>query len=377
MNLTREYLLSAYPDTSEVFDNAVERTLNRIRFEAALESRRAGHIQIKRILGWGLALLLLLAGVLGIAEGVRRGVFDFLLGREGVLPEAADLALNDTATMQVGDTEIRITESVFDGATLRFVMSIVCKDMDRPVEEEELWDMESEFGQYLQKDGVIALGSFDWFTVDGVEYSMTSGSGGENVAGSGNGEALIYFELKLTSTEGIEVPEGDFTVGLPVLSYAIKNLRDGVSREEAQMLLPVKRLPMESIRDIAPKEPQPMGSGTVTVLEARLSPIKVYITLRVDFPEDTDLAESIPAITQWGEFTLVDAQGQEICPPGGYVWGWGVPADETDEQRHLWMQGEFYPAESYPDEIYLAPIGPYGEDGAWSGDMNLAVRLAP
>ena len=377
MNLTREYLLSAYPDGSEVFDNAVERTLNRIRFEAALESQRAGHIQIKRILSWGLALLLLLAGVFGIAEGVRRGVFDFLLGREGVLPEATDLALSDTAFMQAGDTEIRVTESVFDGATLRFVMSIMCKGMDRPITEEELWDMESEFGQYLQKDGVIALGSFDWFTVDGVEYSMTSGSGGENVAGNGNGEALIYFELKLTSTEGIDVPEGDFTVGLPVLSYAIKNLRDGVSREEAQMFLPVKRLPMESIRDIAPKEPRPMGSGTVTVLEARLSPIKVYITLRVDFPADTDLAESVPAIAQWGEFALVDAKGQEICPPGGYVWGWGVPADETDGQRHLWMQGEFYPAESYPDEIYLAPIGSYGEGDAWGGDMNLAVRLAP
>ncbi len=374
MELSREYLLSAYPESSEVFDIAVERTLDRIRFEAALEREKTRRVQVKRILGWGFALLLLLAGVLGVAEGIRRGVFDFLWGREHVLPEATELAKKDTVSLLVGDTLLKVTDSVFDGATLRFVMSVQCLNLEKPLAEEEMWDPESEFWKQLQKDGVIALGSFDWFTVDGVEYTMTSGSGGENAVGPGNGEALIYFELKLTSTEGVEVPAGDFTVGLPVRQYELPGFREGVPRMESQMFLPVARLPMESIRDVAPVGPQPLGPGTATIIEARLSPIKVYTTLRIDFPATVPQAEAKAYIDAWGDYGLVDKEGGEVCPSSGMVWGWGTPPGETDESRHLWMQSEFPPAASYPDELYLAPIHTDPE-GQRQGDMDKAVKL--
>lgn len=375
MNLSREYLLSAFPESTEMFDLAVDRALDKIRLDAALQRERARHIQVKRVLGWGLALLLLLAGMLGVAEGVRRGVFDFLIGREDVLPQATELTKTDTATLLVGDTMLRVTDSVFDGATLRFVMSVQCQTMDRPITEEEMWDPDSEFGRQLQKDGVIAMNSFDWFTVDGVEYTMTSGSGGENAPGMEDGEALIYFELKLTSTEGVEVPEGDFTVGLPVIRYQIHGFVEGVPRMESRMFLPVKPLPMDSIRDVAPEGPQPMGQGTATIIEARLSPIKVYTTLRIDIPPSVPEQEARAYIDAWGEYALVDKDGNEVCPAGGSVWGWGVPYGETDASRHLWIQSEFPPAENYPEEIYLAPVGFYAEGGEWGADMDMAVKL--
>lgn len=371
MDLTREKLLSAFPKDSPIFDMAVDRALSRIRFEASL--RRLQPPRLKPILSWGLALLLLLAGVLGVAEGIRLGIFDFLIGAQDTLPEAKDLSRTDTSFLQVGGTQLRITESLFDGATLRFVMSVACQEIDHPLSEDELWNQESAFGKQLAKDGVIALGSFDWFTVDGVEYSMTGGSGGENVPGSGNGEALIYFELKLTSTEGVEVPEGDFTVGVPVRQYAMRDLVPGVSREEAQMFIPVTRIPMESIADVAPKGPQPMGKGTLTVTEARLSPIKVYTTFRLDFPAEVPQEECEPFMTAWGDYSLVDETGQVVMP-GGLVWGWGLPQGETDETRHLVMQGEFPPAAAYPERIFLAPMG-YEENGEPLGRMGMAVEL--
>ena len=373
MDLTREKLLSAFPKDSAIFDMAVDRALSRIGFEASLARRMPPRPKLKPLLGWGLALLLLLAGVLGVAEGIRLGIFDFLIGAQDALPEAKDLGRKDTSALQVGGTRLQITESLFDGATLRFVMSVTCLGLDHPLRDQELWNPDSGFNKQLAKDGVIALGSFDWFTLDGVEYSMTGGSGGETVPGTGNGEALIYFELKLTSTEGVRVPEGDFTVGVPVRQYAMRDLIPGVSREEAQMFIPVTRIPVASIRDVAPKDPQPMGKGTLTITEARLSPIKAYTTLRLDFAPEVPLEECEPLISAWGDYSLVDQNG-EVLTPGGLVWGWGLPQGETDDARHLFMQGEFPPASSYPDQLFLAPLS-YGENGEPMGQMDMAVEL--
>lgn len=375
MNLDKRTMLSAFPENLSLFDEAVDKTLYLIHQEAAAAWRRPGPVPARRILSWGLALLLVLAGALGIAEGVRRGVFDFLFAPQAVLPEAADLARTDTAVLRAGETEIRITESVFDGTTLRFVMSVRCLNVDQPLTEEDLWDPEGAYLRQLEQDGVTALGSFDWFTVEGQRHTMTSGSGGTIAVGEEAGEALCYFELKVLSEDAPQIllPEGDFTVGVPVLRYAMRGDTEGLSPEEAQIQMPVTRVPLDSIRDMTPVTELPMGKGTLTVLEARMSPIRMYTTLRVDFDDEVAAEDAKPYIEAWADYVPVDENGGILG--SGSVWGWGLPMGEEDAQRHLWMQGEFEPIEGNPQKVYLAPVGWYGENGDWGVDMEKAVEL--
>lgn len=363
----KEAMLSAFPKDSALFDSAVDQALGQIHNEAVLQRQAANHRSIQRVLAWGLGFVLLLAGAFGIAEGIRLGVFDFLLGREDVLPQATELVQQDLAEMQVGHTTLRVTEAVYDGAMVRFVMSVQNDTIQRPITEQEA-NGDGDFGAALSADGVTAQYSFDWFTIDGTEYGMTGGSGGETVASANDGEALIYFELLLSEDDSLTAPTSDFTLGVPV--------RTADTQEAQQMFIPVKVIAANLLRSVTPDAPVTFGEGnvayTVTVTDAKLSPIRNAVELRVDVPDTMDENAAWECISPWHAIALVDESGAEVGQATTSYYG--LPTDETDDARHFMIRIEITPVESYPDTLFVAPMG-YGENGEWQADMSHAIKL--
>lgn len=366
----KDEMLSAFPKDSAVFNAAVDNALRQIHREAALERQANAPRQIKRALAWGLMAALLLAGAFGIAEGIRLGVFDFLLGRSDALPRATELVQQDVAEMRVGHTTLRATEAVYDGAALRFVLSVSNDTIDRPITEEEANGGDGEFTAALRADGVTALYSFDWFTIDGVRHSITGGSHGETTAGAENGEALVYFELLLTESAGepVTAPAGDFTLGVPV--------RTADTQEAQQLFIPVKRVAENLFRGVSPASPTIFGEGeaayTVTVTHARLSPIRSAVELRVDVPDAMDEDAAWECIRPWYAIALVDETGAEVGQASTSAHG--LPTDETDEARHFMIRIEVTPVETYPDALFVAPMD-YDENGDWRADMSRAMQF--
>ncbi len=364
MKLNQEKLLSAFPQSSALFDDAVDQTLKQIHNQAAVERCSAQKIRIRRVLGWAMACALMVAGAFGVAEGVRRGVFDFLWQRGDALPQATELVQAVPAEMTIGHTTLRVNDVVYDGAAVRFVMSVRNDTVDRVLAEDEPYGG-GAFGEALASDGVTALYSFDWFTIDGVEYSMTGGSGGENVASDDAGEALIYFELLLTQSEGEPIlpPTQDFSLGLPV--------RTADTREAMQMFIPVKLVAANLLRDVTPTTPTSFGTGgnayTVTVTQARLSPIHNAVELRVDVPDTVSDDAANAVIGKWSDIALVDESGAELGSAERIYWG--LPMGETDDLRHFIIRIEVTPLDSYPAGLFVAPVG---DDGV---DLSLAIAL--
>lgn len=369
--LDREQMLSAFPKDSALFDAAVDAALRQIHNQSALEQQRAQQLRMRRVLGWALAGALLLAGAFGVAEGVRRGVFDFLWQRDTALPQATELVQQDIAERTVGHTTVRATEAVYDGATVRFVLSITNDTVHHIVTEDELHgDIygDGDMGRALAEDGVTALGSFDWFTIDGTEYSMTGDSSQQNVASESEGEVLVYFELLLSHSEGkpVAVPDGDFTLGIPVFG----------GQADSQLHIPIRRLSQNLLRDITPVAPTTFGTGdgayTVTVTQARLSPIRNAVELRVDVPDTASDDAAWEAIGAWYDIALVDEQGAEIGASERNYWG--MPVGETDELRHFIIRIDVAPQESYPDRLFVAPLGDDGADMRHAIELNMEVR---
>ena len=367
----------AFPERGARFDEAIDSALAAVHADAMARGENAAHADEERAraggkaivrashgkrarqlvpawrrsaVAWALVAVLLCAGTLGVAQGVRRGVFGFLWGERDVLPEAAKLVRQDMASVTLGGTEIAVTESAYDGATLRLVMSVRVPEIERKLLYPELDDEGSEFCKALARDGVSAQYSFDLFTLNGEEHGMTGGSGGENAVGEENGEMLIYFELNLL---GIDVPEGEITVGLPV------GRREG---ETVMLEIPAKASDLESVRDVTPEVAtmELEGGGTLTVVSARLSPIAAYATVRLDFPEGAE-DEAAVAFARWQDFTFVDENGKPVCPYTELT-GWGLPQGENDPALHFEASIRCKAAETYPDDLFLAYDGANGEN---------------
>ena len=358
----KERMARAFPQRTARFDGAVDAALAQVRAQAAQDERniRRG-ARLRPAAAWALAACLLLAGTLGVAEGARRGVFDFIWGAKDVLPEAAKLVRENPAGVTLGDTEIAVTESAYDGATLRLVISVQNAQIGDRLTRADL--EEGAFVNALSEDNVSVLHSFDWFTLNGEEYGMTGGSGGETVPGERDGEALVYFELNLTE---VDLPDGDIEIGLPVGRDA--------QGEQVMLTVPAQASELASVRDVTPQEHFALGAGTLTVVSARLSPMGAYATVRLDFPQGAQ-SEAADAILAWQDYTFVNAQGSAVCPYTA-MESWGLPQGETDAALHFEASIRCKPAENYPDELFLAPVGTYGEGGARGADMAQAVPLA-
>lgn len=365
----KEKLASAFPAQTPLFDAAVDRALEQIHREADENHYRP---PVCRRTGWIVAFALMLFGVLGVAEGIQRGVFDFLISQNQPLPQAADLVQNDLCALALGTTTLQVREAVYDGQKVRLVLSIQNKQIRRMAYEAECYGA-GEFGAALLSDGVTALNGFDWFTIDGTRYDMTGGSGGENAVGEKEGEILCYFELVLgVSDDGniIPAPQNDFVLGIPVGSQADE------PAETFLLHIPIQMMEPELLHDLTPALPVsiPLGTSsyTVTVTEAKFSPISSAFKLRIDVPDSVSAEEAAQVLRTWYDAALVDEQGRAAA--ASRLFSYGIPAGETNAARHLALHIESAPLETLPEKLFIAPFV-RTENGNTQADMTLAVPL--
>lgn len=322
---------------------------------------------------------LVLIGTFGIAEGVRRGVFDFLILREQPLLQASELVRSNPATMKIGHTTLQVQEAVYDGQMIRFVMSVQNDSIHRKVSEEECYGG-GDFDSALAADYVTVLHGFDWFTIDGTRYSITGGSGGENAVSENDGEVLCYFELLLGATddEGTEpAPTKDFTLGIPVCAEApIGEYQAPASVEPRLLMIPVRVTADHLLHDLTPDAPTSFAieeeSYTVTVTDAKLSPLRSAITLRIDVPDSVSEEDARRAVKPWYDAALVDAEGHDIADSRTSFYG--IPAGETDATRHLVIGIEAKPLETVPEKLFVSPLI-INIDGALQAEMTHAIEL--
>ena len=353
MTLNHETLLRAYPTTPQQVYSRMDETLATIRREtkAANPPRRyAVRVRFATVM---VALLILLAAI-GVAAGVRLGVFDFMarmFGSADVLPQASELMQNDLATLETEHTTVTLSQAVYNGGNLRVVYSVRVKGATAPLTAEELNDEHSAFREAVAADHLSPWGC-DWFYIDGVESTMTNGSTGETIPGAENGEALCYMDIYLASS-GI-VPTNDFVVSLPL----IRRERGDITTLDFTV----------KVGDMTPTAAPALNlnGATVTVLSASLSPVRAYVNLRIERGEGTSARDFDLLLADWRDAVLVDAQGNELAALSEFQPG----AREDGELAEYSFT--FLPTDAA--EAYLAPTI-IDDNDQWVVDMTQAIRV--
>lgn len=348
MELNREQMLRGYPAMPECVRLRLEDTLSQIRRDAVREPPRR---HARRLSFATVMLIALLAAAIGIAAGMRLGIFDFMartFGQSGVLPEARELVQTDLASLDLPHTEVRVREAVYDGGSLRVVYSIRQKDAAAPLAEADLYDEGSGFRQALTADRVRT--QCDWFYIDGMEYVMTNGTAFDQICSGENGELLCYMDIQL-SPEGI-VPQGDFVVGLPLVSV------EG-ARRTLDFAVQASVLTAE----------HPFVSGHASVVTAEVAavtPVRVRISIHIEMDADASMRQYDEVCGDWSDAALVDAQGRELAALEELL-----PAN-VEEGRSIDYSYTFLPTDAA--EVYLAPMVADKDDN-WLADMSRALKV--
>lgn len=349
MMLDQEMLLRAYPQMPPSVNARIDATLSVLQQKAAQPMRYVPRLRFAMIL----AVLLILLAAIGVATGIRFGVFDFMaqfFGQDDVLPVAHKLVQTELISKETDHALITLSQAVYDGGNLRLVYSVQQKDALAPITEDELADEGSSFRQALALDGISPWGC-DWFYIDGVEYTMTSGSSNMTIPGGENGEALCYMDICLASA-GI-VPTQDFMVSLPIIHDAA---------EKHDTLDFTVRIG-DQVNTTAPT--LTAKGATVTLLSASLSPVRTYANLLIVADEGTSAQDFALLLEDWRDAKLVDGQGSE-------------PVVMTDIQMAKQsndtaiLSYTFMPTDAA--EAYIAPTVITADD-EWLVDIHQAIKL--
>lgn len=312
-----------------------------------------------------LAATLALCAAAG-AVGVRFGLFDFLRERDGeeaIQPGAQTLLRRELAAVSLERVDVRVTEALYDGNDLRVVYSVRLRDAKETLEERELYDEKGGFLRAVRADGVNLDGG-DWFIMDGIEYTMTGGSTIERRTGGEPGEMLVYVQIKLSSAD-IHPQDDTVTFGLALLT------RKPRPEQTLTFTVPARGLP--GVREAEPGQVYTFGITQVTVLDARLGPVRAMASLRLDFADGVEAVDAMNQALNWADAQLVDAQGHPVSQ-GAQSQQMPLPG-EADGERHLRIDLEFVPPVQYPERVYLAPFSFNGQD-EYRADMTQAIELA-
>ena len=293
----------------EVTEKQKNSILQRIAAEqaGAAPEHYAGRLSFVSILTMVLMAAMLTAA---IAVGARYGVFDFMghiLGEANVLPQATELLQTNLGVLDLPHTTITAEEAVYDGGSLQVVYSIEAKNLSRKPTENDLDNPllglnnpNSEFSKALAADAIYYYAGFDSFRIDGIEYPMTNGSFGDALFDEANGKIYCYMNMQLASA-GI-FPPVDFTVGLPV---AGKTWRDQKLLEFA-----VKSNVAQGVKAVRETECE-----IITVHCIFVTPIRIYVSLRVEIKEGTSPEKAEALLLEWQQASLFDTDGNAISDP--------------------------------------------------------------
>ena len=213
MESSRKKMLRAYPAMPQDLKNNLLYTLKTLQAQA----RPAPVRSAKRLSFAALMAAVLLVSVIAVAVGNHLGVFGFMermSGVSGVLEDAVKLVQTDLGSLSLQNTILTAEEAVYDGGNLRVVYSVQAKNLSAPLNAKDMDDPQSAFRQALKSDGINPDGSCDWFEVNGLQYTMTSGSTGDAVFDGDSGKLFCYLDIQFASA-GI-IPEGNLVVKLPL-----------------------------------------------------------------------------------------------------------------------------------------------------------------
>lgn len=333
MVMNREKLLRAYPSVPENVQKRMEETLLKLKNETAAQR----HIRPDRKLSFALALLMAVMIAAGcMAAGLCFGVFDFMaerFGQSGVLPQAQEMVAADLAVVTLEHSVVAVEEAVYDGGNLRVVYSIRSADDTLTIEE-------------AAKEDQVSLYGCDWFYINGEEIVMTNGSSfGSALAPEGD-KRLCYLDICMASS-GI-VPEGDFTVGLPLMDKEV-------------LTFAVPGYPAAADTAATAND-----AVRATLLSASLSPIRAYARLRVEKQPDASPESYEAALGDWRDACLADGEGNILSSPVDIL------TDAREEGQWIVLTYTFLPVDS--EKVFFAPtiITPENE---WIADMAHALPM--
>ncbi len=365
MKLNQHTLGAVMPAPSEAFTRAYERALSQI--ERGETAQRRARPAWRRIGAIALSALLLLATAIGVAEALNLGVIDFLRNIYGPrkvqpLPEANELVQRDLCNETYNGTIVKISEAMYDGGTLRVVYSLTRPEFPNVLTEDDVYDYEGAFHQALWDSGVTVTGGCDFFTIDGVEYTMTGGTSEMTSPGTHPGEVLHFLDIQLQGT-GI-APTGKFEVGLKAYK--------GETNQDQLLRFTMDASNLKGVRMLKAEGPAAQNGATVTVEEARLTPVYVYMRYRVDADAGLSIPEADDRMFDWMSAYPVDKDGNLLVERG--EWG---PVETPDRQRlqhNAVFVVEYNPIANPPQTLYFAPVTFDGEGNAIA-DMAKAIEL--
>lgn len=335
MEMNRGKLLNAYPSMPEVVGKRMEDTLLKLKIESAAQTPI--HAMPRKKRSFMLAMVMVvMAAAAGAAAGIRFGVFDFmanLFGQAGVLPQAQELVETNLASMALEHSVIAVEEAVYDGGNLRVVYSVRSADEGLSIEEAAAADQVSLYG-------------CDWLYINDEKIIMTNGSSFGSVLAPEGDRLLCYLDIYLASS-GI-VPEGDFTVGLPLVGK--KLIRFAISGYR------VASNPAKTETDAV----------RVTRLSASLSPVRAYVRLRIEKRPNASAESYKAALDDWRDAYLVDAQGNKLSAPTEIL------TDACVDGEWIELTYIFFPVEAQEVSFASTIITPENE---WIVDMAHALPM--
>ena len=309
------------PETPEVFQKAMQATLEQIAKDAPEKEKPRKRWPARRMVLLAAALLLALTtAALAVMRWSSLEEYSFIVGEN---PEHADEVMQEVLCQEtVNDVEITIREAGYDGRTLFVQYSYRMLDVEETldeVDEDGYHWLKEEAGELLDAHNVGWWTDHLWF--DGVEMGMPGGSSAMERGSDVPGE-IIRTELWRLDKEDVSL-SGKVNMSMPI---GEKQPLDDYSRKEhpekydaeGRMLLPEKGVVTFSIdtSDILDKVQvvHPGTSGHVTnaqmtVEEICYTPLQTYIDL--SYTLDEGAMEAF--IAENGE-GLYDESGKLIFP---------------------------------------------------------------
>lgn len=307
----------------------------------------------------GVLLLALAAAAIATAFGYR--IFGFPFPADDpvsyVQEGAYTLMKQNLKHVSYDHVDVDILEAVYDGMDLRVVYSVWDRNATERLTDEDLYH-----GIAAAKlDGVTCV--CDWIVINGQDANLSDAA---EEPGERNGE-MIYSIEALLSDQGIH-PEGDFTVGLPLikneknLTIAPVELTFTINAEDAKKWVRTA-YPAQMIE----------GNYRVAITEAEFSPMSGAILLTVS---DTAYVPPEGEEEQKAEYAAWiggDNGQQSPLEKEAYLWGGMAQLFTQDGKQVGITETEYY---SYKEGPGLMPVKlrvtpPEGE--GWPEKMFLAV----
>ncbi|MEG0864059.1 MAG: hypothetical protein RSI32_06225 [Clostridia bacterium] len=392
MKLTHDTLNGSFTNVPQGFELAMRRAFAQIHQQ---EAQATPPRRYARRLSFGTVALivLLLAAIAVAATLLTHNVFDITMG--ATPKNAAGITKYNLVKQSFSHCDIEVKEAAYDGMSLYIVYSI------RDRNATELLGEVDEAGIRRPSDeGMIAMetamaeDNIGWWRdnlwIDGKAVSMPAMSGGDTIAGEEPGELLFYMMYRLDQ-EKLYLNGTDVEIAMPIgENQPFESLAQ--SAETGQLEKPNDGLITfhldcsirSDVASTAPNVAVDLHDMTAKVSEAVYSPIQMYVT--VDAQAKQDAMDAY--IAKHGE-GYVDEQGRMLWKYSGLdiIEPWvsilqlvdheGKPVfDSMDgfygyqgaSKNQAWYTFPYM--ESYPDEMWLAPM-----DDKGMPDMATALKV--